>query len=218
MSDQNVRVNLLPREVSQKAAAGRARALVALVLVGLLGVVGAAWFWFGQQLDDKRTELASEEEVLAALRADLADLDEYAALRAEVDASGDILRVALGNDASLAGVLQDFAAILPSDVEITSFNVTLDPDGTVLSIGDERPAYGTISISGMSLNGHAPGLERLLIELDKVAAFSDVHFSNSTRTDQEGIAAEVIDFSVEIDLGPETYTGRYDDGVPEGLR
>ena len=60
--------------------------------------------------------------------------------------------------------------------------------------------------------------ERTLLEFDKIAGFSDVFFGSSTLEEVEGLTAPVASFDVEIDLGPEIYTGRYLDGLPEGLR
>jgi hypothetical protein len=85
----------------------------------------------------------------------------------------------------------------------------LEADGT------ESASLGTLSAVGKSLNNHAPGLEQLLLELDKVSAFHDLFFTSS-------ILEEPSDpyptFTVEAQLGPEILTGRYFDGVPEGLR
>jgi hypothetical protein len=73
-------------------------------------------------------------------------------------------------------------------------------------------------MNGKSLESHAPGVERFLISLDKVASFVDLHVSPprsraTRRTPTTGPSP-----SVDGQIGPEVLTGRYDDGLPEELR
>ncbi len=58
---------------------------------------------------------------------------------------------------------------------------------TAGQLGDARDSWGTITMTGQTRLGHAPGLERLLLEFDKIAAFSDLYFSNST-VDERGVS------------------------------
>ena len=81
--------------------------------------------------------------------------------------------------------------------------------------GTEPTSLGTLVAVGRSLNDHAPGLERLLLEFDKVAAFHDLFFTSSVLEEPE---TPYPTFTVEAQLGPEVLTGRYLDGVPEDLR
>ena len=52
--------------------------------------------------------------------------------------------------------------------------------------------------------GLAPGFERLLLDVERAAAFDNV-FGGGTTVDE----FDVSTFSLEVDLGPEILTNRY---------
>ena len=214
MSD--VRVNLLPQETADKQRASRARAGAAAGLgVIVLGIAGA-WWYMGTQVDEANDELAVEQETLTALRADLAELSEFGELSQRAQEADANLAVVLGNEASLAGLMQDIAAVMPTDTELSAFNATVDTT-TPPTLGDVRPAIGLISMEGRTVQGHAPGVERLMLELDKLSSLDDLFMSNSILEENELVTTDVAAFSVEADLGPEALTNRYVNGLPEVL-
>ncbi len=206
----SVRVNLLPAEVDARARASRMRAGAGLAGVGLLAALGVVFVWENGRVNDVKAELAAEEQELAALQAEVQEFADYAELDRRAGDSGEILASALASDVSFAGLLQDVAAVTPEDVEYTSMTITLTEP--IASLGDVRPAFGELTLVGYALD-HAPGVERLLIELDKVAAFGDLFFATGF-DDEFGD----ITFTVTADLGPEVFTNRYVDGLPEALR
>lgn len=208
----SARVNLLPHEVADKNRAARQRTAAAGAGAGLLVLLAAAYLFQANRVGNAREELAEQEAEVARLQAELADLQEFEALAARREAGAQLLAAALGDEVSFAGVLQDLAAVYPAGAQLESLSVSLTETEEV-PLGALRPALGVATASGATLQGHAPGLERILLELDKVAAFSNVFFSNSTRGEDD-----VSAFSLEFDLGPEALTLRYADGLPEELR
>lgn len=209
-----VRVNLLPREVEERNRAVRQRALAtgagALLVLGLAG----GYLYQVRQVGAAEDQLAAEQDRLQALEAEVATLREYEDLESRVTASESLLATALGGEASFAGLMQDVAAVVPSDVALTQVTVTLGGDD------DARPGdaeavttAGTLTVEGNTTSGHAPGMHRFLLQLEKVAAFDDVYFSRSELTD-DGLT----EFSIDVELGPEILTGRYLAGLPEELR
>lgn len=209
----SVRVNLLPKESADRERASRARAGVAVGALVLVGALAGVYLWELGRVSDAQQVVDDEQTELAALRAELGELDEYRELAARRDASGEIIAFALGGEASMAGLLQDLASVFPPDTELDTFTVDLTGDEEA-AFGDIRPAEGTMTMTGRTLRGHAPGVERLMLELDKMAAIGDLFFSNSTVEEETG---DIL-FTVEADLGPEIYTQRYLSGLPEVLR
>jgi hypothetical protein len=84
------------------------------------------------------------------------------------------------------------------------------PDGE-----EVRQVIARIVASGESLFGHAPGLERVMLELDKIGSFFDVYFTNSEIDEDD---PDVTFFDLEVDVGVQARTDRYEQGVPEELR
>lgn len=213
----SVKVNLLPADVRKREAAGRAKGMVAAGFLVLAGALGVAYWLKAGEVADARVALAAEEQEVAALQAELAELAEFGELQARRDDAVEIVTIAMSGEASYAGMLQDVAAVMPPDAELSTLSLSTGVQGDP-GLGDEVDRHGTMLITGRSVQGHAPGLERFLLEFDKVAAFSDVYFTSSQREEIDGVNLDVVAFSVEVDLGPEVLTGRYADGLPEALR
>lgn len=201
MSGQ-VRVNLLPPEVGEKNAARRTQGLIGVAGLGVVAILGAFYMFQVGKVNDANAVLAGEEAKVQVLRGEVQELAEFRRLADQGESVNAMITALLGGEASVAGVLQDLAAVMPSDTSIGSLSIALG--------GSEG---GTVSSSGTTLLGHAPGLERLLIALDKVAAFDGVFFSTSTM-DEAGIAT----FGFNFKLTKLILTGRYVDGLPEVMR
>jgi hypothetical protein len=128
----------------------------------------------------------------------------------------------MGNEVSFAGILQDVAAVTPSSTWLESLGVNMEEHPTT-PLGAMRPTVGRISSAGVESSSHAPGLERFMLELDKVHAFDNVFFTGSTVVGDEervfvGGDGDESTFALELDLSADALTGRYSDGVPEEFR
>lgn len=209
----SVRVNMLPRSVAERQAAARQRGGLVAGGVALLAALAAITLWQEGRISDAEVRRDDAQAVLATLQSEEAELSEFADLQRRTDEAEEQIRTALGGEVSIAGILQDLASVMPSDAELESLTVTVTPDEPTPGI--EANALGSLQLVGRSLNDHAPGLERLLLELDKVAAFHDLFFTSSVLQDPE---EPYPTFTVESQLGPEILTQRYADGIPEGLR
>ena len=212
----SVRVNLLPRETYARQAAARQRMLVGVAGVVLLAVLAGAYVFQMNTLSNARDDRDVAQAELDELSAREASLAEFRDLEERLGERQQLIATALANELSFAGMLQDVAAVMPADAALTEFDVTAvtdaGPDGDAV-----REIVARISAGGETLRGHAPGLERLLIEFDKIAAFFDVYVTDSV-LDEDDPDDDVAIFTVEVDVGEEARTHRYLDGVPEELR
>ena len=209
----SVRVNLLPRETHARQAAARQRTGVVLGLVALVALLGAVFLWQMNRVDNARAELAQEEERTDELRAEVAALQEFDELRERQREAEEAMQTTLSGEASVAGILQDLAAVMPDDAQIDTLNVTVGEEATDDATGEAT--VGTFTATGKTLTSHAPGVERVLLSLDKVASFVDLFVNSSALDDPD---EDTATFSVEGKLGPEVLTERYLDGLPEDLR
>jgi Tfp pilus assembly protein PilN len=202
----SVRVNLLPREVEERNVARRQQGMLAVAGVVVLLLLGV-FFWMQLgRVNDARDELALEEQRRDELQAEVRALQEFADLESELEARNELIALAMGGEISVAGLLQDAAAVTPSDMAFLTLAATLgsEPEGT---------AFGRVTGTAETLLGHAPGVERVLLSFDKVAAFRDVFVANSTIDE-----IDITTFTFDFFLGPESLTGRYLTGLPEELR
>lgn len=209
----SVRVNLLPEVSRKRARASRQVLLFVLLGVLLLVAIAGVHVWqLGRLSDvqDERDLIASEVEELRAQEQDLAAFAEIQQRHEQVEAA---LVAAMSGEISFAGLLQDIAAVRPPETAFTQVDVaTLDPQAA--DGADLRPAVARVFLEGESLRGHAPGVELLLLGLEQIAAFFNVHV-DAAQADPE--QPEVSIFSIEFDVGEEALTRRYTDGLPEDL-
>jgi Tfp pilus assembly protein PilN len=217
----SVRVNLLPEATKQRAHVARQRYAVLGAVLGLAAVLGAAYWVQLSRVSEREAILAAEQSRVDELQGDLAALAEFERLQQRRDQADGIVSVALSREVSLAGVLQDLAAVTPSSTWLESLSLNLQDEPSI-PLGSDRTIIGRFAASGLESQSHAPGLERLLLELDKVMSFDNVFFTNSTIVGDErdfvGGEGDETTFSLEMDLDLTARTGRYDAGVPEVLR
>lgn len=215
----STRVNLLPREAEEREA-GR-RAIAGLLVAGLvfLAILAGLFFFQTSRVSDAEDRLAVAEQRRDEVRGEVRELDTYADLQQRRDDMIEIVTATMATDVSFAGILQDVAAVMPNDAALTSLTVAMftEPERDQ-DFDYGGPSFGQLTANGETLRGHAPGVERFIIEFDKVAAFFNIYVSNSTLQVDETSPVDVTVFNVQADLGPEVFTGRYLDGLPEGLR
>ncbi len=206
----SVRVNLLPEATKQQGQANQQR-LIALGAAGLLLLLlGGIWWWAGNQVSQAEDRLAAEQSVTAGLRAEEAELVAFRDLADRREQAVEILIASMAEEVSVAGVLQDLAAVMPGDAQLDSLTLTLQP------VEGRTDIAGSLAITGQTLTSHAPGVERMLLSLEKVATFGDL-FLNSSTLDTEQVDP-VATFSLEGAVQTEAKTERYTDGLPGELR
>lgn len=200
----SVRVNLLPGEVQARGQANRAKVLAGAAVLAVLAVLGVVTMLQRGTISDAEARLAAVESTNQSLQADIAALQPFADLEARAAAAVELVGVSLGTEGSLATVLQDLSAVLPPNAQIDALTVTLSPEELAPSPGGDRLVHGLITASGKVLDGVAPGVERLVIDLDRVAVFDNAYVTTSV-VNEDGVAT----FTLDIELGPEVLTGRY---------
>lgn len=206
----SVRVNLLPEATKQRGRANQQRLIAAgaagLLLLALLGV----WWWAQNQVTLAEDRLAAEQSVTAGLRAEEAELIAFRDLADRRDQANEVLAASLADEVSLAGLFQDLAAVMPEDAQIDTLAVTLQ------EVPERVDVIGNLVITGQTLTSHAPGVERMLLSLDKVTTFGDLFLNSSTL--EEDRVDPVASFSLEAAVRADARTERYVEGLPGELR
>jgi Tfp pilus assembly protein PilN len=206
----SVRVNLLPEATKQRGRANQQR-LMALGAAGLLLLLlGGVWWWAANQVSQAEDRLAAEQSVTAGLRAEEAELVAFRDLADRRDQAVETLTVSLSDEVSMAGVLQDLAAVMPADAQMDTLTVSIQRS-------EERAdVMGNLVITGQTLTSHAPGVERMLLSLEKVSSFGELYLNSSTLDTEQ--VDPVATFSLEGAVRSEARTDRYVDGLPGDLR
>lgn len=216
----SVRVNLLPTSVTERNHAARQKAVAgAAAGIFLLGL-GGIYALQTRNVNDAKDQLAAEQMVASSLRSDLSQLAQFQELDARIGEADAFVRTGLGAQVSIAGILQDLALVMPPDTAVTSLSVNAATAGEP-EFGPNGPVHGSVALAGESLTGHAPGVERVMLSLDKAVSFQDVYFTSTTidaSAEEAGDEDNLSVFSLDFTLGPTVLTRRYDGGIPEEQR
>lgn len=214
----SVRVNLLPQATREHARAGRQR-VIAYGAAGALVLALAASSYVQRGVrSDVTLELAAAESDLTTARREVAELALFDELETQLASASAVVNEALGGQATLAGVLQDLVLVLPADTSLVDLTVNLETPDIVPVEGESEgevvgpQPVGTLSLTGETLTGIAPGVERVLLGLEMADSFHDVHVA-SAATDDEGVTT----FQLDLVLGPELLTGTHPAGSTEVL-
>lgn len=213
----SVRVNLLPEATRARGRASQQRGIAALVGVALIAALAGVWFWGNQQISNAEDELADEEARTAQLRSEQAELVGFEELAERRERADSALSSALSHEVSLAGILQDLAAVTPPDAQFNSLTVQLTP-APEPDADEQLQPVGTVNIAGQTLTSHAPGVERLLLSLDKISTLDELYLNSSSLDQDEEQDDEIASFSVDATITSQARTNRYEDGLTEELR
>lgn len=206
----SVRVNLLPDATKKQGQANQQRSIAVAAAGVLLLILGGIWWWAANQVTQAEDRLAAEQSVTAGLRGEEAELIAFRDLADRREQAIETLTATMADEVSVAGVLQDLAAVMPDDAQIDSMTLTIQP------VEERTDVIGSLAINGQTLTSHAPGVERMLLALDKIATFGEL-FLNSSTLDPEQVDP-VATFSLEGAVRTEARTDRYVDGLPGELR
>ena len=206
----SVRVNLLPEATKQRGRDNQQRLLAAAAAGALLLVLGGVWLWASGQVRQAEDQLAAEQNVTAGLRAEEAELIAFRDLADRRDQAVEVLVASLSEEVSVAGVLQDLAAVMPEDAQLDTFSLNLAAPPE-----DRADVVGSFNLTGQTLAAHAPGVERILLSMEKITTFGDMFLNSSSLADDlEELDDRVAAYSLDGMIRTEARTERYADGLP----
>ena len=201
-------VNLLPPELRQRQAVRRTTSLVILAGVGLLVLIGAFYLFQNQRLAGVEDDLAAQNDVNAELQGQIADLQQFADLQAELAGKQALVQTLYVNEVSWSSALLDVSRVIPDASYLT--NLTGQVTATVAGETAE-PTGGTPEttlIGNMSFAGVANQTETIatwITRLEEVQGWVNA-WVNSAQEDAP--SSRIYTFSNGLDLTQEAATAR----------
>ncbi len=202
-------VNLLPPELRQRQATRRATSIVVLVGLALLALVGLFYFLQVQRLSEAQDALEAQQARNAELEGQIAGLQQFAALQAELASKEALLATIFENEVSWSSALLDVSRVIPD----ASYLTNLTGQVTALAGAEAAPpATGgtpdTTLIGAMTFTGVAQGTETIadwLTRLEQVQGWVNA-WANSAQEDAP--FSRVYTFANGLDLTQEAATER----------
>lgn len=209
------RIDLLPSAYEERRKQRRNVTTVFIAgLVVLLLLVGW-WFFLGMQINDAEDELAEVQSTNAALEQQIAELQRFAELAAEVEAKRTALQTVFAGDVDWPALLTEVAMVVPGEVWLTNLTASAGQTEGAATVGtetaavriDEREPFGRIQFTGQSLS--MPGVAKWMIRLESVREFFAVYLNSATAQQAEGSAQEVVDFDSTLELSDRAASKRF---------
>lgn len=213
----SVRVNLLPKEIEERAKARRVTSWAIGAVAAYAALLGLLYIAKLGDLNAARSDRDDAQATVATLQAELASLQEFAELDAQFTARNELLSAAMATEISWARVLNDLSLTFPPSSSLLSLTAAAEGAGATGADGTapadpNSDAVGSVTFEGYSVERFAPGVERVLLKFDEVETFYNSYLSAAQETPRG--ETDVTGFSGTMQLNDEAYTGRYADGLP----
>jgi Tfp pilus assembly protein PilN len=214
------RIDLLPQRYAEQRRQRRNLGLVVIAgLVALILLVGW-WFLLGQQIGNAEDELAEVQATNAQLEAQIAELQRFAELEAEVQAKRQALRTVFAGDVDWPAILTEVAMVVPGEVWLTNLTASAGQTEGAAPVGTETAEvriskgqpFGRIQFQGQSLS--MPGIARWMLRLESVREFAAVYLNSAVKAEGgEDTAVEIVTFDNTLELSDRAASGRFQRGV-----
>lgn len=213
-------VDLLPQRYRAKRAERRAVFVIALIGVFLLALMGLWWMTLSSSIDSERENLAALEQRALQLQNDIAELQHFADLEAEVQAKRTALVQVMTGDLDWPSLLTEVAMVVPGEVWLTTMSSSAGLTEGAAQVGTETSAIrvsqetpvGRIQFSGQSIS--MTGVAKWLIQLAKVDTFSAIWLNSASGSTGADGGESLFTFDSTLELSEEALSLRFTEVEP----
>jgi Tfp pilus assembly protein PilN len=202
-------VNLLPSELRERQAIRRTTSLVVAAGLAVLALIGIFYVFQVQRLSQVQSDLEAQQSRNAQLGTQIASLQEFADLQAELASKEALVGEIFVNEVSWSSALLDVSRVIPDASYLTNLTGQITP--TVVGEVATEPTGGTPEttlIGNMTFAGVANQTETIatwITRLEEVQGWVNA-WVNSAQEDAP--FSRIYTFSNGLDLTQEAATAR----------
>ncbi|MGH2786884.1 MAG: PilN domain-containing protein [Actinomycetota bacterium] len=210
------RIDLLPASYAERRIQRRNLGLAVVSGLVILGLLLAWWVMLGGQVSDANSDLDAVQARNRSLQAEIAELQRFADLQAEVQSKEAALDSIMAGDLAWPSLMTEVAMVIPGEVWLTNWAASAGMTEGATPVESEaaevrvsqKPPVGRISFTGKALS--MPGIAKWLIRLEGSKSFSGVWLENAAKAEaEEGTSTEVIDFTNTVELNQKAFSLRF---------
>jgi Tfp pilus assembly protein PilN len=202
-------VNLLPPELRERQAIRRTTSLVVAAGLAVLALIGIFYFFQVQRLSQTQSDLEAQQSRNAQLESQIASLQQFADLQAELAQKEALVGEIFVNEVSWSSALLDVSRVIPDASYLTNLTGQITP--TIAGEVATEPTGGTPEttlIGNMTFAGVANQTETIatwITRLEEVQGWVNA-WVNSAQEDAP--FSRIYTFSNGLDLTQEAATAR----------
>lgn len=210
------RIDLLPASYAEKRTQRRNLGVAVVSGLVVLGLLLTWWVTLAGQVADANSDLDAVESRNRSLQADIAELQRFADLQAEVQTKETALASIMTGDLAWPSLMTEVAMVIPGEVWLTNWAASAGATEGAAPVGSEtaevrvskKSPVGRISFTGKALS--MPGIAKWLIRLEDSKSFSGVFLESATEAEgEEGTATKVFDFTSTVELNEKSFSLRF---------
>ena len=208
-------IDLLPTVYAEGQRERRTLAMIVGAGLTILLLLIGYWFVLGGRVADAESDLAAAQQRNSQLQAQIAELQRFADLEAEVQAKEAALKSVMTGDVAWPSVLTEIAMVIPGEVWLTELTASAGLTEGAAPVGTETAAVrvaggqstGRIQFQGASLT--MPGISKWLIRLEGTRGFSAVWLNSAKETEGSETESVFFQFDSTIELNQKTLSNRF---------
>lgn len=211
------RVNLLPPEIAEKAAARKAQGAMVVVGLAAVAVVGAMYMNANAKVSEANEAKAEAAAASTKLTAELRSLQNVRDVYAQVDAAKATLASAMSTEILWSSYLHDLTLTIPDNVWVSTLTASVEGPNTPTGSKSATarpvldPGIGVVNFTGYGFHYH--DVAAWLESLARQKGYSNAYFTQAGKAKVEGSDVVVIGYTSSVNLTPAALSGRYSKGT-----
>jgi Tfp pilus assembly protein PilN len=202
-------VNLLPTELRERQAIRRRTSLVVAAGLAVLALIGIFYFFQVQRLSQAQSDLEAQQSRNAQLETQIASLQEFADLQAELASKEALVGEIFVNEVSWSSALLDVSRVIPDASYLTNLTGQITP--TVVGEVATEPTGGTPEttlIGNMTFAGVANQTETIATWITRHEEVQGWVTAWENSAQEDAPFSRIYTFSNGLDLTQEAATAR----------
>jgi Tfp pilus assembly protein PilN len=200
------RINLLPAEIRSQQRQRRLLTVLIAIAAAILGVLVVVFLIQLGTINREEDELADLQAEQGNLSAQVAQLQQFGQLQADVTSTRASLQAALQNDIAWSKFLNDVSLIMPDN----SWLASLSMSSAAGQAATGAQAFGTTQFQGFVFD--FPGLAGWLTRMTQIDGLTFVYLSNGQKQALEG--REIVSFGASASITESLLSRRCQEDKP----